>query len=58
MAAAAGKEESVSLSSFLELNDFEVEEELSTLAMQAWGRRGLDWQMACRTKRGVEEVDF
>ena len=35
MAAAAGKKDSVSLSLFLELNDFEVEDELSTLAIQA-----------------------
>ena len=36
MAAAAGKKESVSLSLFVEVNDLEVEEELSTMASQAW----------------------
>ena len=35
MAAAAGKKESVSLALFLEVNDLEVEEELSTMATQA-----------------------
>ena len=36
MAAAAGKEESVSLSLFMEVNNLEVEEELSTMATLAW----------------------
>ena len=36
MAAAAGENESVSLSLFLEVNDLEVEEELFTMTTQAW----------------------
>ena len=36
MAAAAGKKESVSLSLFMQVNDLEVEAELSTMATQAW----------------------
>ena len=36
IAAAPGKKESTSLSLFLEVNDCEVEEELSTKAMPAW----------------------
>ena len=49
-AAAAGKKESVSLSLFLEVNDLEVEEEVSTFGHASVGRRGMDWQMANRTK--------
>lgn len=36
MTAAAGKKESVSLSLILEVNNLEVEEELSTMAPLAW----------------------
>ena len=36
MAAAAVKKESVSLPLFLEVNDLEVEEELSTMVTLAW----------------------
>ena len=36
VAAAAGKKESVSLSLFMEVNNFEVEEELFTVATLAW----------------------
>ena len=36
IAAAAGKEESVSLSLFMEVNSLEVEEELLTMATLAW----------------------
>ena len=36
MAAAAGKKESVSHSLFIEMNNLEVEEELSTMATLAW----------------------
>ena len=41
MAAAAGKKESVSLSLFLEVDDLEVEEELSTVATQPWAEGDL-----------------
>ena len=50
MAAAAGKKESVSLSLFLEVNDLEVEEELSTMATQA-RTEGVQ-------KRNEEKADF
>ena len=36
MAAAAGEKESVSLSHFMEVNNLEVEEELSTMDTLAW----------------------
>ena len=36
MTAAAGKEESTSLSLFMDVYSLEVEEELSTMAPQAW----------------------
>ena len=36
MAAAAGKKESTSLSLFLEVSGFEEEQELCTVATQAW----------------------
>ena len=36
MAAAAGKKESVSLSLFMEVNNLEFEEDLSTMATLLW----------------------
>ena len=36
MAAAAGKKSTTSLSLFMEAFDFEVEEELTTMATQTW----------------------
>ena len=54
VAAAAGKKESVSLSLFMNVNNFEVEEELSTVATLAWvegvwlGRWGREQQKAWR----------
>ena len=45
MAAAAGKQETTSLSSFLEAFGIEVEEELSTTSHAGLGRRSLYWQM-------------
>ena len=44
-AAAAGKKESVSLSLFVEVNDLEVEEELSTMATPAWAEG--TWIVKC-----------
>ena len=41
-AAAAGKQESVSLSLFTEVSSLEVEEELSTVATRAWAE-GVVW---------------
>ena len=43
--AAAGKKESVSLSLFMEVNNLEVQEELSTMATLAWVEAG---ERACR----------
>ena len=58
MAAAAGKNESVSLSFLLEVNDLEVEKELSTVATLAWGRRNLDGIVVKRAERNLEETDL
>ena len=53
MAAAAGEKSTTSLSLFMEAFGLEVEEDLSDLATQ--GRRGLDWKMASRTERSLDE---
>ena len=52
MAAAAGKKGSVSLSLLLEANDFDVEEELPTMATQAWAERVWIQQMFFKLRRG------
>ena len=45
MAAAAGKKESVSLSLYMEADNPEVEEELSTMATLAWAEG--TWMERC-----------
>ena len=56
MAAAAGKAESVSPSLFVEVNDLEVEEDLSTVATLFWKR--VDGQMEKGAAKRVEEADL
>ena len=58
MAAAAGKKESVSLSLFMEVNDFDVCEDLSTMASLFWGGKRVDEQMGKRATEGVEEANL
>ena len=56
MAAAVGKKSTTSLSLFMEAYGLEVEEELSPMANLR--RRGVDGQMAHRTKRSMVEAGF
>ena len=56
-AAAAGKKQSVSLSLFMEVNNLEVEEELSTNGHACLGGRGLA-EMGKRTTVGLEDADL
>ena len=60
MAAAVGKKSTTSLSLFLFIEAFgiEVEEQLSTMATQAWAGGAMDRKMVHRTKRTVDESDF
>ena len=58
MAAAAGIKESVSLSLSLEVNDFEVEEEVSNMGHASLGRRNLNRKMVQRAQRSLEEADL
>ena len=51
MVAAAGRKSTTSLSLFMKAFGIEVEEELSAMATQTLGRRGVDWQMAQNTKK-------
>ena len=55
MAAAAGQKKPVSLSLFMELNNLEVEEELSTNGHACLGRRGVAGKMGKRTAEALEE---
>ena len=52
-AAAAGKKKSVSLSLFMDVNNLEVEEELSSMATLAWADGSWMGRWA-RAKRGLE----
>ena len=54
--AAAGKNESVSLSLFIEVNVLEFEEDLSTSGHALLGRGGWDEHLGKRTAEGVEEA--
>ena len=51
MTAAAGKKKSVSLSFFMEVNNLEVEEELSSMATLAWADRSWMGRWARAKKR-------
>ena len=58
MAAAAGKEESVALSLYMEVYNLEVEETLSTMAALLLGGRCVYEQMVNRTAAGMQETDL
>ena len=58
MAAAAGKKESVSLSPFMEVNNLEVEEELSTVATLDWAEGVWLGRWEKRAAKGWEEADL
>ena len=57
MAAAAGKKSTTSLSLFMEAYGVEVEEELSTMAIQYWGRRSLGRKMESRADSRGSNVE-
>ena len=56
MAAAAGKKGTTSLSLFMEAYGLEVEEELSTMAIQYWGEGVLDRKTESRAERSLDEA--
>ena len=58
MAAAAGKKESVPLSLFMEVNNLEIEKELSTMATLAWTEGVRLGRMEKRAAEGLEEADL
>ena len=58
MTAAAGKNESVSLSLHMEVHNLEFEEELSTMATLFLGGRRVDGQMEAGAAEGVEQADL
>ena len=57
MAPAAGKKEWVSLSLFMEMNNLEVEEELFTLATQAWAEGTWIGKWPTEAEGSVEKAD-
>ena len=58
MAAATGKKESEPLSLFMEVNNLEIEAELSAMATLFWRRKRVDEQMVKGAADGVEETDL